>query len=167
MKYRLVRLDKFTGREATIYTVIIDDAKQTLFDRFVDEHRSVYPLEFRSIRDRLRTIATKAGAREQYFKLFEGKPGDGVCALYDSPKSKLRLYCIKYGSCSIIVGGGGFKPKGIKALQDNQKLNDENSILCKLSALITNALRDGAIKWVSNGYQLEGDLTFTDNEEDE
>lgn len=167
MKYKLVKLVKFRGSKSTIYSVIIDEDKQTLFDRFVDENRKIYPLEFKSIRDRLLTIATKTGAREQYFKLFEGKPGDGVCALYDSPESKLRLYCIKYGSCTIIIGGGGFKPKGIKALQDDKKLNDENSILCKLSALITNALRDGTIKWVNNGYELEGDLTFTDNEENE
>jgi len=167
VKYKLVKLDKFKGSKSTIYSVIIDEDKQTLFDRFVDENREIYPSEFNSIRDRLLIIATKTGAREQYFKLYEGKPGDGVCALYDSPKSKLRLYCIKYGSCTIIVGGGGFKPKLIKALQDDTKLKDENSILCKLSVLITIALRDGSIKWVNNGYQLEGDLTFTDNEDDE
>ena len=55
----------------------------------------------------------------------------------------------------------------MKALQESKKLKDENSILCNLSALITKALREGDVKWVNDGYELEGNLTFTDNEEDE
>jgi len=167
VKYRLVRLDKFTGSKATIYSVSIDDDTQTLFEKFVAENRRVYPLEFQSIRDRLLAIGNKVGAREQFFKIEEGKLGDGVCALFDLPKSNLRLYCIRYGACAIILGGGGIKPKYMKALQESKKLKDENSILCNLSALITKALRDGDVKWVNDGYELEGNLTFTDNEEDE
>jgi hypothetical protein len=66
VKYKLVKLVKFRGSKSTIYSVIIDEDKQTLFDRFVDENRKIYPLEFKSIRDRLLTIATKTGAREQF-----------------------------------------------------------------------------------------------------
>jgi hypothetical protein len=39
----------------------------------------------------------------------EGKYGDGVSALFDKPKYKLRLYCIRYGTQIIIVGWGGEK----------------------------------------------------------
>lgn len=55
---------------------------------------------------RLKIIGTKTGAREQFFKLHEGNPGDGVCALFDLPDKNLRLYCIRYNTQIIILGGG-------------------------------------------------------------
>jgi len=167
VKYKLVRLNKFTGREATIYSVIIDDDTQTLFDWFIVENLGVYPLELKSIRDRLLAIGNKVGAREQFFKLNEGNPGDGVCALYDLPETNLRLYCIRYGNCAIILGGGGYKPKHMKAFQESTKLEDENYLLRTLSTLITKALCDGDVTWINDGYELEGNLTFTDKEDDE
>lgn len=167
MKYRLVRLNKFTGRGATIYSVIVDDDTQTLFDWFIAENLGVYPLELKSIRDRLLAIGNKVGAREQFFKLHEGNPGDGVCALYDLPETNLRLYCIRYGNCAIILGGGGYKPKPMRALQESEKLEDENYLLRDLSALISNALRSGNVKWSADGYELLGDLIFYDNHENE
>lgn len=38
MKYKIVELDEFTGNEATIYSIIINNDTETLFDKFVKEN---------------------------------------------------------------------------------------------------------------------------------
>lgn len=76
MKYKLVKLHKFSGDEASIYTVYLEAEQQTLFDRFIAENAHVYQQELKNIVGRLKSIGTKVGAREQYFKQKEGKPGD-------------------------------------------------------------------------------------------
>ena len=120
MKFEIVELDEFSGRKASIYSIWIDNIEKTLFDQFVEENENSYMNERGSITDRLELIGNLTGAREQFFKLNEGTLGDGICALYDSPDKKLRLYCIRNGSTCIILGGGGMK--NFRALQDNEKL---------------------------------------------
>ena len=94
--------------------------KATLFDYFYDEWHKVLPDEVDNIAFRMYAIGNRFGAREQYFKMFEGKPGDGVCALFDVPNSKLRLYGIRFGSIALILGGGAEKPKNIRSWQEDQ-----------------------------------------------
>jgi len=129
MKCKIIKLDQLSGNKTSVYSVYIDDAKKTLFERFLEENLISFKSELIDIVKRLKTIGNKTGAREIYFKLNEGIPGDGVCALYDEAESRLRLYCIRYGSSMIIIGGGGEKPKDIRAFQDNDKLKNENYIL--------------------------------------
>ena len=104
------------------------------------------------------------GAREQFFKCNEGKPGDGVCALYDEPDKELRLYCIRYGKVAILLGGGGPKKRQTIAWQDDKKLTKEAQIIISISKDITNRLKEGEIYWSANGYQLSGNLNFSDHE---
>ncbi|MBK6979124.1 MAG: hypothetical protein IPH28_20170 [Cytophagaceae bacterium] len=59
--------------------------------------------------------------------------GDGVCALYDDPDRNLRLYCIRYGKQIVVLGGGGHKPKTIRALQEDEKLKQENYLIRNIS----------------------------------
>lgn len=84
----------------------------------------------------------------------------GLCALYDSPDKKLRLYCIRYGATCIVLGGGG--EKKVRALQDDEKLKKENYLLRYISKRITEALKDGVIWWSADGKKLEGELYFED-----
>lgn len=126
MKCKLVKLNKFSGNKASVYSVYISDEGETLFDIFIKENINLFKSEILDIVKRLNGIVKYTGARIEFFKDWEGKPGDGVCALYDSPQFKLRLYCIRYGADIIILGGGGYKPKSISALQEDQKLKDEN-----------------------------------------
>jgi hypothetical protein len=112
MKFEIVELDEFSGRKASIYSIWIDNIEKTLFDQFVEENENSYMNELGSITDRLELIGNLTGAKEQFFKLNEGTLGDGICALYDSPDKKLRLYCIRNGSTCIILGGGGMKTLG-------------------------------------------------------
>jgi hypothetical protein len=69
------------------------------------------------------------------------------------------LYCIRYGNDIVILGGGGFKPKTIRALQEDKKLEAENYFLRDLSKEITQRLKDKDII-KPNFMDFEGDLTF-------
>ena len=165
MNYEIVELEEFSGSQATIYSVIMEEDEVTLFDHFVNENITDYKQETKLIATRLQIIGQKTGAREIFFKLDEGKPGDGVCALYDDPDSKLRLYCIRYGKIAIIVGGGGPKLPEVKTWQDDKKLTLEAETMIQVSKDITQRLNSGDLKWSNDGSQLLGNLTITDNEE--
>jgi len=165
MRCKLVKINKLSGDATSIYSVAIDDEAETLLDKFITENIFSFKNETKDIIQRLRTIGNVTGARPQFFKLKEGAPGDGVCALYDNPKSNLRLYCIHYGNELIIVGGGGHKPKTIKALQENKKLKSENYFLKWLSAEISIRVKEKTIQFVNDHFDFEGDLDFEEYEE--
>ena len=109
---------------------------------------------------RLKTIANKTGAREHFFKINEGIPGDGVCALYDEPNKKLRLYCIRFGTQTIILGGGGEKIKTARAFQEIQKLKDENYLLRQISQTITHKIKERELYFAENEMDFIGSLEF-------
>ena len=158
MKYKLVEIAELSGNKATIYTVIDCNDNKTLFDYFLEENGDLHLSEIKDIIVRLKVIGEKTGAREQFFKLNEGSPGDGVCALYDLPNYKLRLYCIRYGTQIIILGGGG--PKKVQKLQQDEKLTKESYFLRELSIKITERLRYKDINYNYGGDKFEGDLEF-------
>lgn len=159
MKYKLKKIPQLCGNRATIYSVVIDDNDKSLYEIFLAENFTLHISEITFINKRLQTIGKTTGAREGFFRMFEGKYGDCVCALYDEPKSNLRLYCIKYGTQIVIVGGGGVK--NVRALQDDPKLKQENYILRDLSKLIGQKLND-EISFSIDGLEFEGNLELTD-----
>ena len=112
--------------------------------------------------NRLKVIGHKTGAREHFFKLNEGEPGDGVCALYDLPEKSLRLYCIRYGSLILILGGGGNKQS--RTLQEDKKLTQENYFLRQVVKDIKSKMELGEIKFSEDGTGFIGNLEFTDDE---
>lgn len=164
MKFRIQKLEQFTGEQAGIYSIFLEDEQQTMFERFLKENISLFKSEIIDITQRIKAINEKTGAREQYFKFKEGIPGDGICALYDLPEKHLRLYCIRYGSSLLILGGGGLKEKEIRAFQENEKLTEENYFLRKVSDLITERIKDGEIEYTADYTQLTGNLDFNTDE---
>jgi len=102
MNFKIVKLSQFSGYHAGIYSIYLENEQQTLFERFLKENINSFKSEIIDINSRLITINKKTGAKDDYFKLNEGNPGDGVCALYDKQKSNLRLYCIKFGNTLVI-----------------------------------------------------------------
>jgi len=164
MKYKLVKLGQFSGIKSSVYSIVENDEDETYLDKFVKEHHNSFKDEIIDILKRLRAIGRVTGARLQFFKEFEGHPGDGVCALYDEPESNLRLYCIRYGTLIVIVGNGGPKPKNISALQENDKLKEENYFLRWLSTEITSRIKEREIKYINNHLDFFGNLEFQDDE---
>jgi len=153
----LKRLDKLSGKKATVYSVQLDDGTD-LFDQFLNENSAEYENDVKNILQRIRSISRKTGAQEHFFKTKEGKPGDGVCALYDRPEKHLRLYCIRMGNAVIILGGGGPKPEGIQALQEEPKLKHENYLLRDISKEITDKMISGEIRFSDDELELLGDI---------
>ena len=49
MKVELVDLEEFSGNNAHIYSVLLDDADDTLFDLFVEEYGPLYTYDIREI----------------------------------------------------------------------------------------------------------------------
>ena len=135
-----------------------------MFERFLLENSISFKSEIKNILERLRTINEKTGARESFFKPNEGKPGDLVCALFDVPNSNLRLYCIRFGSSLIILGGGGEKKKSVKALQEVDKLKEENYLLREISARIAERIKEKEITFSYDGTEITGELEFGNNE---
>lgn len=99
---------------------------------------------------------------KSFFKEKEGGPGDGVCALYDE-ESKLRLYCIKYGTQLVVVGGGGPKPKTVRAFQEDEKLKEENYLLREISKQITEKIKTREIWFSKDFLDFIGSLEFDEN----
>jgi hypothetical protein len=164
MNYQLKKLRQFNGNRAGIYSINLENEQETLFERFLKENINLFKSEIIDINSRLITINKKTGARDIYFKLNEGNPGDGVCALYDKPESNLRLYCIKYGNTLVILGGGGHKPKKLKAFQEDDKLTEENYLLREISKQITERIRNKEIRFSEDGTEIFGNLEFNDYE---
>ena len=160
MKYKIVQLSQFNGNKAGIYSVYLSDEQKTLFECFLRENIITFKSEIIDINKRINAINKKTGARDIFFKLDEGIPGDGVCALYDDPEHNLRLYCIRYGNSLVILGGGGYKPKSIRKLQDDPKLKEENYFLREISSLITERIKSGEICFSEDGTELIGNLEF-------
>ena len=162
MKIELVKSPLLSGSYATIYNVLIDD-ELTLFDRFVAENVQENRIELKNILDKLKTIGCETGARISHFKENEGSLGDGVCAMFDLPDKKLRLYCIRYGTQIIILGGGGLKPEDIRAWQDDPKLTLEASLIIKVAKRINKAIiKDKDIEFSDDQMEFEGDLVYED-----
>ena len=157
-KCELVKLKNLSGSKASIYTVLVDDDSESLFDKFLKENLISYKIEITDIVGRLKTIGKETGARQHFFKENEGELGDGVCALYDEPQKDLRLYCIRYGNGLVVLGSGGYKSKDIKALQEDKKLTEENYFLRWLSKAITEKMKEREIGLTDDLLDFEGEL---------
>jgi hypothetical protein len=158
VKIELVKSSLLSGSYATIYNVLIDD-EETLFDRFVAENIQENRIEIKNILDKLKTIGCETGGRVSYFKEREGSFGDGVCAMFDLPDKKLRLYCIRYCTEIIILGGGGIKE--VRAWQEDPKLTSEASLIKKIAKKINQSIvKDKDIEYSEDLMEFDGDLIF-------
>ncbi len=161
MDYNLIKINNLSGSKASIYTLVPKVGGATLFDDFILENKNTYPQEILSIAERIKSIGKVVGAREGYFKINEGIPGDGVCALYDDPNSNIRLYCIRYGMSLIVLGSGGYKSKSIKAFQENDDLKDKNYFIREISAQIKIKMAEKDLRFSDDYMDFEGDLTLS------
>jgi hypothetical protein len=164
MRYKIVKINDYSGNKATVYSVLMEEGNETLLNKFVRENEISFKSETKDVLKRLYSIGHTTGARTDFFKEWEGKPGDGVCALFDKPNSNFRLYCIYFGSQLIVVGGGGHKPKNIRTLQQDDKLKAENYLLRKISEQITQRIKDKEISYTKDYLNFEGNLEFNEEE---
>lgn len=162
MDIELVEIPNVSGHKCQILSPIVDGHEESLFDEFLKEYYEQYPNEVQDIYDRLRFIGNEGGAREQFFKQNEGAPGDLVCALYDQPDSNLRLYCIRFGSIAVILGGGGYKSKSIRSWQEDPNLSEKAELMKRISNIVYNAIKEKDIIYKDN--RLVGNMELTDTD---
>lgn len=160
MRCKLHKIEQLSGDKTSVYSVSNGNEKNTLFDLFLQEFRDLYKSEIIDILKRLKAIGKETGAREHYFKMNEGSPSDGVCALFDLPGKNLRLYCIRYGTQIVILGDGGVKAKSIRSLQEDLDLKEANYFLRKLSNTITQKIKEREITYSIDGLEFRGALVF-------
>ena len=162
--YEIVLLEDFNGTKASVYSVLPKGEELTLFEQFLEEYESEFQEEIWSIVDLIADINAKYGVRENLIKDKEGSPGDGLIALFDNPDKHLRLYALKYGSGIIILGGGGEKPKHVRAHQDDEKLTKEINKLKEIGKEIYQRILDKEIRYAPNEIELIGNLIFSDDD---
>jgi hypothetical protein len=161
MKFNIKPISQLSGNRCKIYSIQIDGDNDTLFEKFLEENDANFPTEVENIVTTLKLIGQKFGAKDQFFRpKKEGKLGDGVEALYDYPNANLRLYAIKYADGLLILGGGGQKPKNVKAFQEDPKLTKENYLLRKIAATLYKAILEKDLRWNNSGDNFEGQLHF-------
>jgi len=77
VNFEIVKINELSGNEATIYSIIINGSKLTLFEQFIVENKNSFKNEINDIISRLHVLGSNTGARESFFKLNEGNSGDG------------------------------------------------------------------------------------------
>lgn len=164
MRYEIEEIEELSGNACHIYSLREDGSENSLFDDFIVRNSDLYEDEVIDIYNRLKYMGNEGGAREGFFKLNEGKPGDGIVALYDRPDSRLRLYCIRYGAVTLIVGDGGAKPKSARTWQEVPELDSSVKRLMQISDKIYEAIREKDIRFTEDG-KLIGELTITDDDD--
>ncbi|WP_273210727.1 hypothetical protein [Runella zeae] len=167
MNYEIVKMQAFSGGEASVYSIIPQGDDETLLDKFVGEYVDEYKNEIKQILQRIKVIGRNTGARESFFKQegdyeFQKRYGKYVYALYDEEESNLRLYCIRFSGIAIILGGGGYKDKTIRRWQEDEKLSEEVRRIMSYAECILKQLDEGDLYW--DGMELEGNLKNYDDE---
>lgn len=147
MKFEIVNIDEFSGEMAQIYSVMFEDDDMTLMDHFFEENAQQYKEEMKEMAKKLEAMGNSTGCRIQFFKENEGAPGDGVVAFW---YKRMRLYCLRIGSACIILGGG-YKPPGISAYQEDELLNAKAQQMRRLAACINKAIIDKDLKVAEDG----------------
>ena len=164
MNFSLEKVGRLSGRQASVYAVVLEGEPYSVFESFLAEYQADYRAEIKDIIERLNVIGNKTGAREDFFKKFEGKFGDLVCALYDDPDKKLRLYCIRFGGDFVILGGGG--PKEVAAWQDDPNLKHHAELMITVAKKIHRRFKEGDLHWTGDYKDIKGNLTFKEDEDE-
>lgn len=162
MKIELVDLEELSGNKAHIYSVLIDDAEDTLFEQLAEEVGPSYPDEFREIVKELKVMGNKTGCQEHFFKLNEGRLGDGLAAVWSD---RIRVYCLRYGSSLVILGGGGYKSPRIRAYQEDVVLMAKAGEMKRIAALINERIKERELRLNEDGT-ISGELIIYNYDED-
>lgn len=142
MKFELVEIADISNGRCRIYSFLPEEEEETALEGFYHDYVTDYKQEVEDLLDRLYYIGHNRGADERFFKMWDGRPGDGVCALFDIPDAHLRLYCIRFGTDVLIVGRGGKKPTNIRTWEEDAILKRAATEMISVSEAMTEAIRE-------------------------
>jgi diaminopimelate epimerase len=124
------------GEKAGFYCIKIDGEKEPeaikFFTKFARKKR-------RSIENMLKNIDYMVNSRGCQEHLFKHEFGD-IYKLWDG---KLRLYCIRFGNCAAILGGGDIKK--VRATQDSEILLKHFQLLKNINVEVNKRISKGEI----------------------
>ena len=60
----------------------------------------------------------------------------------------------------MVLGGGGPKPKHIRAFQEDPKLTKENYLVRKIADILYKAIKEKDLRWNKQGDNFEGQMYF-------
>jgi len=151
VEFEIVEIDELSGDRAHIYSVVLDGDEQNLFWAFLREIQTIKPAEAEVILTQIYMMGHETGCRRGFFKLHEGKPGDGVAAI---SVGEVRLYCLYFDNTAIFLGSGGVKPIGVRAYQELPVLNAKVELMEQIAAKINQMIKDKELKVLTNGELL-------------
>ena len=140
-------MEDLSGKEAHIYSVILEGEETTLLEQFFEENQE-HKQELNEILNRILVMGASTGCRRQYFKPYEGRAGDGVMALR---VGQLRLYCLYFDKTAVFFGSGGYKPPEAHAYQEVPGLNEKAEQMKDIARTINNAIKDKDIEIDKDG----------------
>lgn len=153
IKFKITEIEDFIGDKAHIYSVTLKGEEVTLLEQFFEENQE-YQEEIEEITNKIVVMNESTGCRRQFFKMNEGRPGDGVAVL---KSGQLRLYCLYFDRTAVFFGSGGYKPPEAHAYQEVPKLNAKAEQMKEIAALINQAIKDKDIT-----INEDGSLTIND-----
>jgi len=156
-EFERVELNAISGKRCRYYTILLKDG-QNLFGQFVEQNSIHSKKDVMDLVMRLKEMASAFGARDDYFKMNYGSPGDGVCAL---KARKLRLICLKFSTVAVILGSGAIK--NTRSVQEEIDLEPHRQFMVYLSAKVIERMKNKDIRLV--GDQLVGNLKFYNEEQ--
>lgn len=148
MKFDIINIEEFSGQKAQIYSIMYEGDDQTLMDHFFEENMEEHEDDIREIAKKLKVMGNDTGCKSNFFKSYEGAPGDGMVALR---YKQMRLYCLRYDNTCIFLGSGRFKPPDINAYQEEPLLNSKAQEMKLIAACINKAIVEKDLKVKEDG----------------
>lgn len=131
-----------SDQKVAIFSVLYDGETKNEFQKFIEKYGAddAYKDDLGVILARIQKVEMDCAA-DRHFR-YEGKMREHIRALPPNiESSKLRLYCLCYGECILILGGGGIKEKETRTWQDDPQLTKNVEELQKIDKAMSQNIR--------------------------
>jgi len=145
LKIEIIEMDGLSGSGTKIYSFIVNDANESLYEEFVRENIKLFKKEVTNLDSRLEVVGNETGMEDEFYKTGIGKPLiHHICEFKDKPKANLRLFFIEEVQNNLIMlGSGGQKPKEKHAIQEVPLLDQKRVQLMEIEDLLRSAEKKG------------------------
>lgn len=131
-----------SDQKVAIFSVLYEGETKNEFQKFIEKYGAddAYKDDLGIILARIKKVEMDSAA-DRHFR-YEGKMREHIRALPPNiESSKLRLYCLCYGECILILGGGGIKEKETRTWQDDPQLTKYVEELQKIDKAMSQNIR--------------------------
>jgi len=156
LKFKLVEL--VAGREATLYSIVLDNEEESEFQKFVINYPYAEDPRFNELkRYLLEQGPSKIGYRDHRFKKETGRFLTPV--VKPNKTGDIRVFCIRYSNNILIAGGGGIKK--VRKTQQDPTLFKHLNTLETISDILDRSITKEKETWLdTENYKIKGRLSF-------